>query len=317
MFIKPGEDGYDEGISSELTRCAEYMDKVLNHDRAEYLANHESELNNYPTMAGKSAAELKAELLDAMSRGQEVCGELQCVVVNVLSNPAAMAFQANLAHSKSIYRLNSNVLEPDWTKRKAPHGDDTARMNRVDERVLGMFEGWLDKNPDHRRFIQNAEGVKALRERLEASLETDKQLTLRLVHYKDASGEDMDRCDLMTHGLAKQAVAAAFIEIPAIRVSEYRKDKPSRKGKKDKPGFKNVTCKIEYSELHFLANGLPWGKPVAAEIKYNMKDLFKKRASVKRPVDPDDEVDDLAMVAAAEHAEKKVRVDDIEEADPE
>mgnify|MGYP001367426242 FL=1 len=78
-----------------------------------------------------------------------------------------------------------------------------------------------------------------------------------------------------------------------------------------------MTCKIEYSELHFLANGIPWGKPVAAEIKYNMKDLFKKRASVKRPVDPDDEADDLAMVAAAEHVEKKVRVDDIEEADPE
>ena len=73
VFIRPGEDGYDDSISSELTRCAEYMDKVLNHDRAEYLSVHEHELNNYPTMAGKSAEELKAELLDAMSKGQEVC----------------------------------------------------------------------------------------------------------------------------------------------------------------------------------------------------------------------------------------------------
>jgi hypothetical protein len=140
-------------------------------------------------------------------------------------------------------------LEPDWVKRKAPYGEDISKMNRSDERILAMLEGWLDGSTEDRRFMQNSEGVKSLRERLEMSLETDKQMTLRLVHYKDAEGGDIDRCKLMTHGCAKQAVAAAFIEIPAIRVSEYRKDKPSRKGKKDKPGFKNVTCKIEYSEV--------------------------------------------------------------------
>lgn len=72
-----------------------------------------------------------------------------------------------------------------------------------------------------------------------------------------------------------------------------------------------------------LSNGIPWGKPVEAEIKYNMKDLFKKRASVKRPADAsaggcgDDEVDDAAMVEAADRAEKKIRTDDLEDADPE
>ena len=73
MFCKPGDDGYNEDISSVLTECAEYMDKVLNYDRAVYLAEHEDELQYYPTMAGSSTEELRDALLDAMSKGQEVC----------------------------------------------------------------------------------------------------------------------------------------------------------------------------------------------------------------------------------------------------
>lgn len=122
-------------------------------------------------------------------------------------------------------------------------------------------------------------------------------------------------------------------------VLQYKKDeKPRARGKKDKPGFKNVTLPIELTEVHWLANGKPWGKSASTDLKYDMDGVLPGDDPVpprkfdmggvleedrkrKPDSDDDDSDDDAACAAAADAVEstaKRVKTETkLEDGDPE
>lgn len=124
---------------------------------------------------------------------------------------------------------------------------------------------------------------------------------------------------------------------------QYKKDEKPKRGKKDKPGFKNVTLPIELSEIHWLANGKPWGKAVQADLKYDMDGVLPGDDPVrprsydmggvlnengKRKMlpesDNDSDDDDETLIAAEAlvnqtngSSPKRSKPDDMQPADPE
>ena len=244
---------------------------MWNEDRARYAVKHRKVLKFYPTYEDSSDKELYDAIMDAMSKGQE----------------------ANLAHAKHPEKLSSRIYQPDWSKRKAK--EPSREMNRADRRLIAMYRKHYEDNPEAPRREQNMEAIEKLEDDLEANLK-DKDnkfmtasrdpphylqsdtlahfsccsLQMHFVRHKDRRGEEITRPQLITSALAKHAVIAPQITIGAIRVSVYKpkgkEDKPKR-GKDKKAQFKNVTLPIELTTVHWLANGVPWGKSTEVDVQ--------------------------------------------------
>lgn len=210
---------------------------------------------------------------------------------------------------------------------------------------------YYKKNPDASRHAENTEAVAKLRDFVTAAscdpLEDRYMKLAPLVKHRDRKGNNIPRDKLMKSALPKHSIVAFRVTVAAIRVSQYKKDGGGKK-KGDKKGFKNVLLSIDLAEVHWLANGVPWGGGGGLkEIKYGDDDddilaeddglppedmggvlpdpdsNGKRKPDSDDPDDDADDDDDAMLVAAAEAADKskkkvkKAKKDDVQRGDPE
>ena len=221
-----------------------------------YLAEHEAELGNFPTLKGKSTAEIEEALLKALDAGR--------------SDP--------LAYRKHPDKPGSKILDPDWNKRNADEPDRT--VNRLCKAKLDAMRKFYGDHPDTPRRAENLEGIDKLEEELELSQKgrsghtenppppdphhhhrrrshtrcrfagkEKRMMKLKLIRHADCAGETMDRVEMLDPWVrTKHAVVSAMVELGAIRVSVFeKKGKATRKPKKGAAGgsddFKNVSVR--------------------------------------------------------------------------